>query len=92
MSFSGCTWVTNSREASSVRVVPKDRVADCKNVVSISTNTVDSISVVNRNAAKVEREFETLAQNEVAQSGADNIVAITRVVDDRRTFAMYKFL
>ena len=92
MSFSGCTWVKNSPEASSVRVVPKDRVADCKNVGSISTNTVDSISVVNRNAAKVERELETLAQNEAAQSGADTIVATTKVVDGRRTFAMYKCL
>ncbi|MFT5611080.1 MAG: hypothetical protein ACI9LU_001579 [Polaribacter sp.] len=92
VSFTGCTWVKNSPEASSVRVVPMDRVADCKNVGNVSTNTVDNISVVNRNAAKVERELETLAQNEAAQSGADTIVATTKVVDGRRTFAMYKCL
>jgi hypothetical protein len=92
VSFSGCTWVKNNPEASSVRVVPMDRVADCKNVGSVSTNTVDNIPVVNRNAAKVEREIETLARNEAAQSGADTIVATTIVVDGRRTFAMYKCL
>lgn len=43
-----------------------DRVVDCKSVGSVSTNTVDNVSVANRNAAKVERALETLAQDEAA--------------------------
>ena len=92
ISLPACTWVKNTPEAKSVRVVPVDRVADCTGMGSVTTSTVDNVSVVNRNAAKVARELETLAQNEAADSGADTIVATTKVVDGRRTFALYKCL
>jgi hypothetical protein len=89
---SGCTWVKKTPEALNVRTVPADRVADCKSIGSVTTNTVDSISVVNRNAQTVEKELEALAQNQAAESGADTIVASTKVVNGTRTFAMYKCL
>ncbi len=88
----GCTWVKKTPEARNVRIVPVDRVADCKSMGSVTTNTVDSISVVNRNAQTVEKELEALAQNQAAESGADTIVATTKVVNGTRTFAMYKCL
>ena len=90
--LAGCTWVKNTPEAKKVRVVPADRVADCTSLGTVTTSTVDNISIVNRNVPKVEKELETLAQNEAADSGADTIVATTKVVDGRRTFAMYKCL
>ena len=90
--FTGCTWVKKSPEGVNVRSVPLDRVADCKSMGNVSTSTVNSISVVNRNAETVAKELETLAQNQAAESGADTIVAITKVVDGKRTFAMYKCL
>ncbi len=89
---SGCTWVKKTPEALNVRTVPIDRVADCKSMGSVTTNTVDSISVVNRSAQTVEKELEALAQNQAAESGADTIVATTKVVNGTRTFAMYKCL
>ncbi|MFQ3244559.1 MAG: hypothetical protein ACI9SP_001190 [Arenicella sp.] len=89
---SGCTWVKKTPEALNVRTVPVDRVADCKSIGSVTTNTIDSISVVNRSAQTVEKELETLAQNQAAESGADTIVATTKVVNGTRTFAMYKCL
>ena len=90
--LASCTWVKKTPDAASVRVVPADRVAGCVSKGSVTTNTVDNVSIINRNAAKVEKELETLAQNEAAESGADTIVATTKVVDGRRTFAMYRCL
>jgi hypothetical protein len=46
-----------------------DRLGDGKNVGSVSTNTVDNVSVANCNVAKVKRALEALAHNEVAKSG-----------------------
>lgn len=88
----GCTWVKETPEASKVRIAPADRVADCKSLGTVTTSTVDNISVINRKALKVEKELETLAQNEAAESGADTIVATTKVVDGHRTYAMYRCL
>lgn len=90
--LSACTWVKKTPEAASVRIVPSDRVADCTRIGDVTTNTVDKLSVINRNAQKVETELETLAQNQAAISNADTIVPLGEVEDGRRTFTMYKCL
>ena len=88
----GCTWVKKTPQADNVRVAPIDRVADCTSLGSVTTSTVDNISIVNRNTSKVAKELETLAQNEAGGAGADTIVATTAIIDGRRTFALYKCL
>ena len=88
----GCTWVKKTPGAASIRVVPADRVADCKNLGNVSVSTLNNVSIVNRKAAKVEKELETIAQNEAAESKADTIVAMSKIVEGRRTYAMYNCL
>ena len=90
--LSGCAWVKKTPEAVTVRTVPADRVGGCVSMGSVTTKTVGNISIVSRSAEKVVLELETLAQNEAAEIGADTIVATSKVVDGRRTFAMYKCL
>lgn len=88
----GCTWVKKTPGATAVRVVPADRVADCKQLGNVSVSTLNNVSIVNRKAAKVEKELETIAQNEAAESKADTIVAISKIIEGRRTYAMYSCL
>lgn len=90
--LSGCTWVKKTPAAENVRIAPKDLVVNCVNKGTVTTNTVDNVSVVNRSAEKVKKELETLAQNEAAKSGADTIVALTKIIDGEQTFGMYRCL
>ncbi|MBT8114881.1 MAG: DUF4156 domain-containing protein, partial [Arenicella sp.] len=69
----GCTWVKPTPEASKVRLVPIDRVADCSKIGGVTTSTVDKV-VINRKSAKVKTELETLAKIEAAKMDADTIV------------------
>lgn len=89
---SGCTWVKKSSDAQKVRVVPADRVADCRKLGSVTTYTQDSITVVNRSEKKVAKELETLAMNDAARQGADTIVATSKIVEGRQDFALYRCL
>ena len=92
MLFSGCTWVKKTPEAERVRIVPADRISDCTSLGSVTTSTLNNVSVINRSADKVKSELETLAQIEAADMGADTIVASSRIVEGRQTFATYKCL
>lgn len=85
----GCTWVKPTPEASKVRLVPIDRVADCSKIGDVTTSTVDKV-VVNRKSAKVKTELETLAKIEAAKMDADTIVATSAVADGRQSFDAYR--
>lgn len=89
---SGCTWVKKTPAAENVRIAPADLVINCQNKGTVTTNTIDNVSVVNRNSEKVKKELETLAQNEAAKSGADTIVALSKIVEGEQTFGMYRCL
>ncbi len=90
--FSGCTWVKKTPEAAQIRIVPADRVGDCTSLGGITASTVDHISVINRSAEKVKSEIETIAQQEAVVIGADTIVATSRIVEGRQSFAAYRCL
>ena len=85
-----CTWVKTTPEAERVRIVPRDRVADCKQLGDVSTYTKSKIAGVNRKADKVKEELETLAQVEAAEMGADTIVVASEVSNGRQTYIVYK--
>ena len=78
--------------ASKVRLVPVDRVADCKKIGGVSTYTQNTITGVNRSEKKVESELVTLAKNDAAKSGADTIVAASAVKDGQQEFHLYRCL
>lgn len=88
----GCTWVKATPEAKKVRLVPADRVADCRRIGAVTTYTKDKISVVGRKHNKVSQELETLAKNDAAKRGADTIVATTKVQDGQQDFALFRCL
>ncbi|NND00500.1 MAG: DUF4156 domain-containing protein [Gammaproteobacteria bacterium] len=90
-SLVSCTWVKQTPESEKVRLVPADRVVDCTRIGSVTTSTVNKV-VINRNAAKVKTELETLAGIEAAQMDGDTIVATSEVVEGRQTYDVYKCL
>ena len=86
----GCTWVKTTPEAEQVRIVPRDRVADCKQLGDVSTYTKAKVAGVNRKAVKVQQELETLARIEAAEMGADTIVVASEVSNGRQTYIAYQ--
>lgn len=85
-----CTWVKTTPEAEQVRIVPADRVADCKRIGDLSTYTKPEIAGVKRSAAKIREELEALARNEAAEMNADTIISTSEVVDGRMGFLAYR--
>lgn len=90
--IAACTWVKPTPQGERVRIVPSDRVADCKRLAELSTYTKDEVAGVDRKASKVEKELAVLARNEAAEIGADTIVATSGVVDGRQKFTAYDCL
>lgn len=89
---SGCTWVKATPAGEKVRLVPADRVSDCRRIGGVTTYTKDKISVVNRSDKKVSSELITLAKNDAAKRGADTIVAVTQEKDGQQDFNLYRCL
>jgi len=90
--LAACTWVDPTPQGEQVRLVPRDRVADCRQVGELSTFTKAEVAGVSRNADKVRRELDTLARNEAADMDADTIVATGPVRDGRRSYFAYSCL
>jgi hypothetical protein len=92
LTTSGCTWVKKSQGAEQVRIVPADLVGSCKSLGTVSTTTLDKVTVVDRNKKKIQTELETLARNEAVKSGADTLVARSPIIEGRQTFELFRCL
>lgn len=90
--LTACTWVEPTPQGEQVRIVPQDRVADCRRVGELSTLTKAEVAGVSRNAEKVREELDTLARNEAADMGADTIVVSGPVREGRRSYVAYRCL
>lgn len=86
----GCTWVDLTPSGEAVRVVPADRVADCRRVGTLSVYTKAEVAGIDRSADKVRGELETLARNEAATMHADTIVADSEIAKGRRDYVAYR--
>lgn len=89
---SGCTWVKPSPEATKVRLVPADRVADCRQIGGVSTYTQSTITGVERSDKKVASELITLAKNDAAKRGADTIAIASPAKNGQQEFNLYRCL
>lgn len=87
-----CTWVKKNPGADRIRVAPADLVGSCKSLGTVTSTTLNKVTVVDRSSKKVQTELETLARNEAAKSGADTIVARSPIVDGRQTFELFRCL
>ncbi len=88
--LAACTWVKSTPQAELVRIVPADRIADCRELAELSVYTMDKVAGVKRKAAKVQEELETLARVEAAEMSADTIVAASEVSEGRQKYIAYR--
>jgi len=88
--LAGCSWVKTTPDAERVRIVPADRIAGCKQLGDLSTYTKAKVAGVNRKAAKVQEELETLARVEAAEMGADTIVVASEISNGRQSYFAYR--
>ncbi len=86
----GCTWVKSTPSADAVRIVPADRVADCKRLGTVSGFTKADVAGVKRKASKIQSEVETLARREAAEMGADTLVAEGQLKEGQQSFIAYR--
>ena len=90
LTLTGCTWVKPTQNSESIRIVPKDRVSDCKNLGEITTYTKASVAGVLRKPAKVRQELETLAKTQAVEMDANTIVTKSEVVEGKQTYIAYR--
>lgn len=86
----GCTWVKPTESSIQVRIVPADRVGDCKKAGEITTYTKAKVAGVNRKPAKVRQELETLAKTEAVDLQANTLVVKSEVFEGKQSFTAYQ--
>jgi hypothetical protein len=85
-----CSWVETTPQGDSVRVSYADAVATCTRVGNVNVSLKNKVAGVERKADKVATELATLARNEGAIMGGDNVVAESPVSDGRQEFGVYR--
>jgi len=88
--LTGCTWVKPTQSSEQIRIVPADRVGDCKKAGEITTYTKAKVAGVNRKPAKVQLELETLAKTEAVDLKANTLVVKTEVFDGKQSYVAYQ--
>ncbi len=85
----GCTYVSQTPESHSVRVVSaKTEVARCKHLGRITA----SVPKLMRSERFVQEDLLTLARKNAAKHGADTIIAVGAPAGGEQTFDMYRCL
>ena len=89
---SGCSWVSLTPEAESVKLLASEAEArDCEQVGKTTVSLVDRVAGIERNPEKVRSELTTLARNSAAQDlDANAVMPISEVEAGRQTFAVYR--
>lgn len=85
----GCTYVSETPESRSVRVVSaQTEVAGCQPLGRVTA----SVPKMLRGERFVQEDLLTLAQKHAAKNGADTIIAAGPPVGSEQTFDMYRCL
>jgi hypothetical protein len=88
--LSSCAWVKVTAKGEGVRLVQSMKaVESCKKLGTVNTKVLSEI-VFDRNPDKVAGELADLARNEAGLMGGDTIVAVSDIVDGRRSFGVYQ--
>ena len=88
--LTACSWVETTPEGDSVRVAYADAVANCARKGNVNVSLKNKVAGIDRKANKVATELATLARNEGAIMGGDNVVAESPVSDGRQEFGVYR--
>ncbi len=88
--LTGCTWVKLEKNARQVDVVKPRYVRNCEYLGMVSGKVFTGAIGINRSARKITEEIQTIARNNAADMGGDSIVPVSRIVDGRQKFKVYR--
>lgn len=92
VSLVGCTWVGVNADAQKVMVLPRDRVAHCRQMGQTEVSVEDRIGFIHRSPSDVEKDLRNLARNTAAQQGGDTVSPLGPAKQGHQTFGIYKCL
>lgn len=84
--YAGCTYVQETPESKSVRVVPAAEVGSCTNLGKVTVSVVKMA----RGDQFVREDLIRLARNKAVGSGADTIAPAGEPADGEQVFGMYR--
>lgn len=90
--LSGCSWVKPVVGAHKISVKLSSEIKDCQRLGETNTSALDQVGFYQRDDDAITEDLVMLAKNEAVRMQGDTIVAITPLVNGRKTFAIYKCL
>jgi len=88
--MAGCTFVSPTEKAVTVRVGAAQDVASCKLLGQTTVTTLARIMGLPRYESSIQDELNTLARNSGANMGGDTVVPADSVKDGTQTFNIYR--
>lgn len=89
-SLTACAWVKVTGKGEGVRVLQSAQsLESCKKMGNVNSKVISQF-IFDRDAEKVAGELADLARNEAALMGGDTIVPVSKIIDGRRSFAVYQ--
>lgn len=89
-SLTACAWVKVTAKGESVRLLQSAQsLESCKKMGNVNSKVISQF-IFDRDAEKVAGELADLARNEAALMGGDTVVPVSKIIDGRRSFAVYQ--
>ena len=89
-SLTACAWVKVTGKGEAVRLLQSAQsLESCKKMGNVNSKVISQF-IFDRDAEKVAGELADLARNEAALMGGDTIVPVSKIIDGRRSFAVYQ--
>ena len=89
-SLAACAWVKVTGKGEGVRVLQSAQsLESCKKMGNVNSKVISQF-IFDRDAEKVAGELADLARNEAALMGGDTVVPVSKIIDGRRSFAVYQ--
>jgi hypothetical protein len=89
-SLVACTWVKPETGADAVALRAADDLIGCELVSQTTVSVRDRVAGVQRSAAKVQEELDTLARNSAVDVGGDVIVREERIEEGKQRYGIYR--
>ncbi len=87
--ISGCSWVQPLPGADEVAVMTIEDVAKCQKLGSTHAQTLNKVTMFERDQEAMRQELIALAKNEAVRMRADTIVPLSDIEDGTMEFGIY---
>jgi hypothetical protein len=88
--FAGCAVPELNKGGVKARVLEIGDVSSCRELGKTSASVLDKILGIDRSMTTMKEELETISRNTAANMGGDTIVPLTKIVNGKQSFLVYK--